>query len=107
MLSHIIKFFYGWYVDDTINFWRWYINSMKALDRDIALIGNLQNWTSPLYGDYTYMGRIAGPIFRTFRIFFGAFFYLSISIFCLALYLFWIILPLTMITMIFLNLLSL
>lgn len=107
MFSPIIKFFYGWYIDDSINFYNWFINFLKTLDRDIGLIGNLQNWTSPLYGDYSYTGIVVGPIFRTMRIFFGAFFYFAFISVSLTAYLFWIILPILVIAMMFLNLLIL
>jgi len=107
MNNFIINFFYGWYIDDTKNFYNWFLKYFKTLDRDIGLIGNLQNWTSPLYGDYSAAGRIIGPILRTFRILFGLAFYAVIAFFSLTGYLFWIILPLMAIKMIFLNLLVL
>lgn len=107
LFSPIIKFFYGWYIDDTINFWSWFVGFLKMLDRDIGLIGNVQNWTSPLYGDYSYLGRVAGPIFRTMRIFFGMSLYTVLILISLAVYLFWIILPMAVIAMIILNLLFL
>lgn len=107
MSNPIINFFYGWYVDDTKNFWNWFINSIKFLDRDVGLIGNLQNWTSPLYGDYSYIGIIAGPILRTLRIFFGIALYAAMVILSLAIYSIWIILPIAVIIMVILNLLVL
>ncbi|MBU3925151.1 MAG: hypothetical protein V1732_03590 [Patescibacteria group bacterium] len=107
MFSFIVNFFYGWYVDDTINFWNWFVNCLKTLDRTVGLIGNIQNWTSPLYGDYSYIGVVAGPIFRTLRIFFGIALYAAIAIFSAIVYLFWIILPIAVVIMVFLNLLVL
>ncbi len=107
MFGHIINFFCGWYIDDTKNFWRWFINFIKFFDRDVGLIGNLQNWTSPLYGDYSYIGVVAGPILRTFRIFFGITLYAALAILSIAAYLIWIILPILIIAMIILNLLFL
>lgn len=107
MFSPIINFFYGWYIDDTKNFWQWFVNYLKFLDREIGLVGNLRNWTSPLFGDYSYIGRVIGPIFRTIRIFFGMAIFAAVTIFSAAIYLFWIILPIAVIVMIFLNLLVL
>lgn len=104
MSNFVINFFYGWYIDETKNFLNWFAVYFKTLDRDIGLIGNLQNWLSPLYGDYTTAGRAIGPILRTFRIFFGAAFYTVIVVLFLMIYLFWIILPLAALTMAFLNL---
>lgn len=107
MLSPVVNFFYGWYIDDTRNFWNWFVNYLKMLDRTIGLIGNIQNWTSPLFGDYSLIGVVMGPILRTLRIFFGMAFYTAIAVFSLAVYLFWIILPMAVIIMVFLNLLVL
>lgn len=107
MFGPVIKFFYGWYIDDTINFYNWFIGLLKTMDRDVGFVGNVQNWTSPLYGDYSYIGIVAGPVFRTFRILFGLTLYLVIAAICLAVYLFWIILPIMVIVMMFLNLLVL
>lgn len=104
MFSPVINFFYGWYIDDTKNFWNWFMGTVKFFDRDIGLVGNMQNWLSPLYGDYSYLGRLIGPILRTFRIFFGLFIYLIISVVFLLLYLIWAILPMAVIAMIILNL---
>ena len=106
MFSSIINFFYGWYIDGTKDFWRWFINFIKYLDRDAGLVGNVQNWLSPLYGDYSYIGIVAGPIFRTFRIFFGLALYTAIFIISLAVFLIWIILPVMAIRIILLNFLS-
>lgn len=107
MFSPVINFFYGWYVDDTRNFWNWFVNYLKMLDRTIGLIGNIQNWTSPLFGDYSLIGVVVGPILRTLRIFFGMAFYTAIAVFFAIVYLFWIILPIAAIIMVFLNLLVL
>lgn len=107
MFSAIINFFYGWYIDDTRNFWHWFANYIRKLDRTVGMVGNLQNWTSPLFGDYSYIGRLAGPPFRTIRIVAGAAIYAVLTIICLIVYLFWIILPIAVIIMVFLNLLVL
>lgn len=104
MSNPVLNFFYGWYIDDTRNFWHWFVSYIKILDRDIGLVGNLQNWTKPLYGDYSYAGIIIGPILRTFRIFLGIAFYAAAAFFSLAVYLFWIILPIMAVIMASLNL---
>lgn len=107
MLTSVINFFYGWYIDDTRNFWNWFINCLKTLDRDIGLVGNLQNWTSPIFGDYSYIGVAVGPVLRTLRIFFGLAFYAAMAVLSLVIYLIWIILPIVVIAMVFFNFLAL
>ena len=107
MFNFVVSFLHGWYINDTKNFSSGFINHLKILDRDIGLVGNLQNWTSPLYGDYSYAGMVIGPILRTFRIFFGLIFYIIVTIFFLMGCLFWIVLPIVVVTMVILNLLVL
>lgn len=107
MFNFAVNFFYSWYIDDTKNFYNWFFSCFKTLDRDIGLISNLQNWLSPLYGDYSFAGRVIGPVMRTLRISFGLAFYSVLAIFSLIAYLIWIILPIIVIMMIFLNLLIL
>lgn len=106
MNNPVINFLYSWYIDDTKNFWNWFINYLKFLDRDIAVAGSLQNWTSPLFGDYSLVGVVVGPVLRTIRILFGLALYAIISFFSLIIYLFWVILPIGVVGMVFLNLFS-
>lgn len=106
MFSPVINFFYNWYVDDTRNFWNWFINYLKMFDRSIGLVGNIQNWASPLFGDYSYIGVVVGPVMRTFRIIMGVGIFAIITFFSLAIYLFWIILPIAVIIMVASNLLA-
>lgn len=80
---------------------------IKFMDRDLGVMANIYNWTSPLYGDYSYIGRAIGPVLRTFRIFVGLLAYLGITIIAFGFYIIWIVLPLGILAMIYLNLASL
>ena len=65
---------------------------------------NLKLITQPIFGDYTYAGRVIGPIFRLIRVLIG-FAIMVASIFVVILiYLIWIVLPPLAFLMVFLNL---
>lgn len=106
MLTSVAKFAYKWYFTDSKNYWNSVILFIKFMDRDLGVVANVYNWTSPLYGDYSYIGRAIGPILRTLRIFVGGLAHLGIIIVAFSLYIFWLALPLGILAMIFLNLAS-
>jgi hypothetical protein len=93
MLNSIAKFAYQWYFAGSKGFWGGVVKFIKTMDRDLGVVANIYNWTSPLYGDYSYIGKVAGPIFRTLRIFIGSVFYLGVVIFAFFLYAVWLVLP--------------
>lgn len=107
MLNSISKFAYEWYFVDSKGFWGGVIKFIKIMDRDFGVVANVYNWTSPLYGDYSYIGRAIGPLFRTFRILVGLAFYAAIFLFALFLYALWLVLPLLVAAMVIVNLLDL
>lgn len=104
MLDSIAKFAYEWYFIDSKGFWSGVVKFIKTTDRDLGIVANIYNWTSPLYGDYSYFGKITGPIFRTMRIIIGSVFYLGVIVFCLFLYAIWLALPAVIAVMIISNL---
>ena len=103
-LKGLRNFLYFWYIKSSGDFWRSEISFIKGIERDIGIIINLKLITQPIFGDYTYIGRIIGPIFRLGRVIFGVIM-VSFSL-CLvaALYFFWILLPPVAAIMIFKNL---
>ncbi|MFA5099181.1 MAG: hypothetical protein WC461_03175 [Candidatus Paceibacterota bacterium] len=100
----INRFFYRF-----VDFWRhWYIGSFKiashiflsvleALDRKVAFKITLKNFFQPLYQDRSFIGYFLGFIFRTIRLFFGGIFYLFVFVLALAVYLFWLAIPILVI----------
>ncbi len=89
----IFNFFYFWYVSSSKSFWRKEIGFIKGIERDIGVFINLKLLFQPIFGDYSYMGRVIGPIFRLGRVLIG-FIIMIISIaVILGIYLIWIILP--------------
>ncbi len=106
MFSFIRDFVYGWYVRGSKKFWSGALGFIKFMDRDFGVAANIYNWTSPLYGDYSYGGRIIGPIFRTARIFLGLAVYAIAFFAALFAYIIWLALPAIVLIMFFLNLLA-
>jgi len=102
----INQFFYFWYVQSSRDFWHKEIGFIKGVESDIGMMINLKLIFQPIFGDYTYAGRIIGPIFRLGRVLVGVLF-VGASIFVVILiYLIWIILPPLAFLMVILNLVS-
>jgi hypothetical protein len=85
-----------WYVDFSRLFWARVIEGGAAFDRQFAVKIMLKTLFLPLYGDYTVIGRILGPIFRFGRIlialpFIGAYF-----AFALFVWIVWLAIPITL-----------
>ncbi|MCK5084674.1 MAG: hypothetical protein KAQ64_03400 [Candidatus Pacebacteria bacterium] len=103
-IKGIIKFFFFWYLTSSKAFWNKEILFIKSIERDIGVIINLKLMFQPIFGDYSYMGRVIGPIFRTGRILVGLII-MAVSIAVVVIiYLIWIILPPLAFLMVFLNL---
>jgi hypothetical protein len=99
----IMNFFRFWYVESSKDFWNKEISFIRGIERDIGVIINLKLLFQPIFGDYSYMGRVIGPIFRLGRVLVG-FAIMAVSIFALIIiYLIWIILPPLAFLMIILN----
>ena len=104
IIKGTIKFFHFWYVQSSKDFWNKEASFLKQIERDLGVIINLKLIFQPIFGDYSYMGRVIGPIFRLGRVFIG-FIIMVASIFVVILiYLIWIILPPLAFLMVFLNL---
>ena len=103
-IKGIINFFSFWYVRSSKAFWRKEISFIKGIERDMGVLINLKLIFQPIFGDYSYMGRVIGPIFRMSRVLIG-FIIMAISIVAVtAIYFIWIILPPLAFLMVFLNL---
>jgi hypothetical protein len=89
-----LVFLKRWYVDASKRFWARVIEESASIDRIFAIKIMFRTLTQPLYGDYTIIGRIIGPIFRLSRIVlalpvFAAYFSAALTIWII-----WITLPL-------------
>ena len=105
-IKGINQFFWFWYVQSSKDFWYREIGFLEQIKRDIGVMINLKLILQPIFGDYSYMGRIIGPIFRLGRVLVGTIIMIA-SIFIVTLvYLLWIILPPLAFLMVILNLIS-
>lgn len=86
-------FLYFWYIKSSRDFWRSEISFIKGVERDIGVMINLKLVTQPIFGDYSYIGRVIGPIFRLGRVIFGLIAISFSAALVTAIYLFWIFLP--------------
>lgn len=94
-IYRIKEFFVHWYIDGFYFVYHSAAKLLRQLDAKLAFAVNLRHFGEPLYQDYTIVGRILGPIFRTGRVVFAAGIYSFIILFAFSVYLGWsLILPL-------------
>ena len=103
-IKGMINFFSFWYITSSRSFWHKEVAFIKGIERDIGVLINLKLVFQPIFGDYTYMGRVIGPIFRLSRVLIGLFIMLVSIIVVLMIYSIWIFLPPVTFLMVFLNL---
>ena len=85
-------FFRRWYFERSNQLWSLVFYFLGALDKNFAVAINARLWLQPLYGDYSFVGRIIGPILRTLRIVFGSLIYLVILALAFFVWLGWVLL---------------
>lgn len=95
-------------VDRFLSFWRhWYVDGSRyavhklriaiySLDRSFAVRITIRHFLEPLWGDYSPIGRIIGPLFRAGRVFVGGVAYVCIAAFWFVLLLCWYLVPPTL-----------
>lgn len=89
----IADFFHHWYVDGTRSFIRGLMGTVERLDRTFAVGINLKFFFTPIYRDYSIIGRFLGVIFRSMRIVLGALLYLLIASLFFIAYMTWLSIP--------------
>ena len=104
LIKGITNFFSFWYIQSSKAFWNKEILFIKGIERDMGVLINLKLMFQPIFGDYSYMGRIIGPIFRMSRVLIGFIIMAASIVSVVAIYLIWIILPPLTFLMVFLNL---
>lgn len=75
-----------WYVERTLWFWSRISDTIHLMDRHFAVFINIKLFFTPLYGDYSFMGKLLGPLFRVWRVSAGLALY---SFLCIAAAAFW------------------
>jgi hypothetical protein len=89
----ILDFFSHWYIGGIGAIRRRMSATFRLLERSLALRLTFKHFFEPLYGDYSLVGRIVGPIFRVLRMFFAAALYLFLFACFLIFALAWALLP--------------
>lgn len=92
-LSRIAGFIKRWYVDATHGFLARYRAASRSLEDAVASRAMLHLLFRPLYGDYSVVGRIIGPVFRLGRLLGGLVAHAFIAAVFLMLWLAWILIP--------------
>lgn len=97
-LARIAGFFLHWYVGGTHAFRARYRSLSKTLEDAVASRAMLHLLFRPLYGDYSVVGRIIGPVFRLGRLTLGGIAHLVLWLAFLILWVAWVLLPPLLIT---------
>ena len=105
-IKGINQFLWFWYVQSSKDFWHREVAFLKQIERDIGVMINLKLILQPIFGDYSYMGRIIGPVFRLGRVLAGTIIMVASIFIVILIYLLWIILPPLAFLMVMLNLVS-
>lgn len=96
-LTRIAGFFVHWYIDGSRAFRNQYRSISRSLENTVAARTMLHLLFRPLYGDYSFVGRIIGPIFRMGRLVIGGVAHLFLVVVFGVLWLCWVALPLVLI----------
>ncbi len=91
IFHEIICFFRRWYLERSEWFWSAVFAFLGVLDKNFAVAINVRLWLQPLYGDYSPVGRILGPILRTLRIVLGGLIYAIVLVIAGSLWLVWLL----------------
>lgn len=86
----VADFIRHWYVDASKYIFHSFVDTLERSDERFAVKVTLRHFFEPLYGDYSFVGRILGIIFRAFRIIIGFIAHGIITIFFLSVYIIWI-----------------
>jgi len=103
-LKGIFNFVVFWYVKSSKEFWRQEIAFVRKVESDIGILVNLKLITQPIFGDYSAMGKIIGPIFRLCRVFIGSAIVIISLMVIIVSYVVWLIMPALVIVMVLRNL---
>ena len=93
LFFRLADFFRHWYFAGSRSFGHRFISTLSSLDRRWALRQTVRHFFRPLYGDYSYVGRVLGVIFRIFRILIALALYTLCTILFAAAYLIWLLIP--------------
>lgn len=86
-------FFHHWYIDASKVFIHVYFFQLEQMDQTFAVKTTLRHFFEPLYGDYSYIGRILGFVFRPLRVLLGGIFYFFWTMLWFLIYISWLALP--------------
>lgn len=92
-LSRLLGFFTHWYSDGTKRFIDAYRRVSHVIEDAIAPRAMFHLLFQPLYGDYSVVGRLIGPLFRLGRLSVGLFVYALLIVTLLSFWLLWVAIP--------------
>jgi hypothetical protein len=95
----ICEFLRHWYVKSFKIYANFVLDKLERIDRVLAWRINFRYLFEPLYGDYSFVGRILSFIIRVAKLFATSLIYLVIFLFIIAAYLIWLLFPVIVVIM--------
>ena len=96
-VERLWDFFHHWYIDGSRYLLHSFFSLLESLDQTFAVRVTLEHFFEPLYKDYSIVGRILGPIFRSVRVTIGSVVYLFLAAIFFCTYLVWLAIPIVLI----------
>ncbi|MEN9341924.1 MAG: hypothetical protein RIQ54_180 [Candidatus Parcubacteria bacterium] len=94
-------FFKHWYINGSYQFISFFHQVISGMEQMFAVRSMILFITQPIYGDYTVIGHIVGPIFRLIRIMVGISMYILFTLAWGAVFIMWLAIPLVLIISMF------
>jgi len=91
--KEILYFPLWWYSHGAGKYWQWAWKRIKQTEKVLAFQIMLQNIYRPLYGDYSFIGILIGPVIRIFWLILISIGMLSVLLFSAGLFLVYLFLP--------------
>lgn len=86
-------FFKHWYISGFRQFISFFHQVVSGMEQMFAVRSMILFITQPIYGDYTVIGHIIGPIFRVIRIVVGVLIYIMFTLAWATVFFMWLAIP--------------
>ncbi|MGC9611039.1 MAG: hypothetical protein ABSE68_02355 [Minisyncoccia bacterium] len=99
----ILEFLRHWYVKSAKIYSNFVLERLESIDRVLAWRVNFKYLFQPLYGDYSFLGRVLSFFIRIPKLIGTSLIYLVIFAVAVFIYLVWILFPLAVVAVVFTN----
>lgn len=93
----VFEFLRNWYVKSAKTYANYIVNKLEEIDRHIAWKITLRHLFDPLFGDYTFIGRVISFPIRLIRLIMGGIFYVIFICVAASIFVVWSLIPIYLI----------